>query len=166
MSMPDLTRVHIILWKTLFVFCILSTGLGPYGYQMGDMKCYILLESLSYWLSENLCWRVWKFHWWKLLHSFVEPLFSLGWYFRKIKYYYCAISLLMHEIQISFDTLSISMYSGTPLKKIKGIFVVVVCRRYIIFGHFLSFLLIFWLVRGFSYLLYLVIGCNSWKIYF
>ena len=30
---------------------------GPYRYQMEDIKCYISLESLSYLLSENLCWR-------------------------------------------------------------------------------------------------------------
>ena len=39
-----------------------SMGLGPYGYQMGDIKCHTSLESLLYWLSENLCWRVWKCH--------------------------------------------------------------------------------------------------------
>jgi len=34
----------------------------------------------------------------------------------------CNFSALRHKIQTNFDTLSILMYLGTPLKEIKGFF--------------------------------------------
>ena len=51
-------------------------------------------------------------------------------------------STLKHEIQIIFDTLSISMYLGTLIKGNQGNFFVVLPRRYsslAIFCYFLSF---------------------------